>query len=73
MVDLRGACAALEAGVAAASEETAAWRARAAAAWRHAQRVKPHAHARYLYFSDMKHTKLSNPKLSKACIMGHGY
>lgn len=47
VVDLRGACAALEAGMTAASEETAAWRARAAAAWRHAQRLKPHAHSRH--------------------------
>ncbi|KAF9808741.1 hypothetical protein SFRURICE_016258 [Spodoptera frugiperda] len=47
VVDLRGACAALEAGVASASEEAAVWRARAAAAWRHAQRLRPHAHSRH--------------------------
>lgn len=47
VVDLRGACAALEAGVASASEEAAVWRARAAAAWRHAQRLRPHAHTRH--------------------------
>lgn len=47
VVDLRGACAALEAGVAAASEEATIWRARAAAAWRHAQRVRSHAHTRH--------------------------
>lgn len=46
VVDLRGACAALEAGVAAAGEETATWRARAAAAWRHAQRMRTNAQAR---------------------------
>ncbi|XP_072939137.1 kinesin-like protein costa [Epargyreus clarus] len=48
VVDLRGACAALEAGAAAAAEEAAAWRARAAAAWRHAQRSRPFTHARCL-------------------------
>ncbi|KAJ2950091.1 hypothetical protein O0L34_g11432 [Tuta absoluta] len=47
VVDLRGACAALEAGAAAAYEEAAAWRARAAAAWRHAQRSRAHAHTRH--------------------------
>ncbi|XP_045494592.1 kinesin-like protein costa [Colias croceus] len=41
VVDLRSACAALEAGAAAAAEEAATWRARAAAAWRHAQRSRP--------------------------------
>ncbi|CAH0750269.1 unnamed protein product [Diatraea saccharalis] len=46
VVDLRGACAALEAGVAAAADEAAAWRARAAAAWRHAQRLRPNNHGR---------------------------
>ncbi|XP_048480736.1 kinesin-like protein costa [Plutella xylostella] len=47
VVDLRGACAALEAAAAAAAGEAAAWRARAAAACRHAQRVKNAAHARH--------------------------
>ncbi|KAM3964247.1 LOW QUALITY PROTEIN: kinesin-like protein costa [Aphomia sociella] len=47
VVDLRGACTALEAGAAAAAEEAAAWRARAAAAWRHAQRARPHTQARH--------------------------
>ncbi|CAH4029276.1 kinesin-like protein costa [Pieris brassicae] len=41
VVDLRGACAALEASTSAALEEAATWRARAAAAWRHAQRSRP--------------------------------
>ncbi|XP_063822932.1 kinesin-like protein costa [Ostrinia nubilalis] len=49
VVDLRGACAALEAGVAAAADEAAAWRARAAAAWRHAQRMRPNAHTRHFH------------------------
>ncbi|XP_039751125.1 kinesin-like protein costa [Pararge aegeria] len=44
VVDLRGACAALEAGAAEAAEEAAAWRARAAAAWRHTQRARPLPH-----------------------------
>ncbi|XP_045769038.1 kinesin-like protein costa [Maniola jurtina] len=44
VVDLRGACAALEAGAAEAADEAAAWRARAAAAWRHAQRARPLPH-----------------------------
>ncbi|CAH0714468.1 unnamed protein product, partial [Brenthis ino] len=50
VVDLRGACAALEAGAAAAAEEAAAWRARAAAAWRHAHGAqrRPPAHYRCL-------------------------
>ncbi|XP_032514977.2 kinesin-like protein costa [Danaus plexippus] len=47
VVDLRGACAALEAGAAAASEEAAVWRSRAAAAWRHAHRYKPVQHTRF--------------------------
>ncbi|XP_061729930.1 kinesin-like protein costa [Cydia pomonella] len=46
VVDLRSACAALEAGAAAAAEDAAAWRARAAAAWRLAQRARHHAQAR---------------------------
>ncbi|CAK1540598.1 unnamed protein product [Leptosia nina] len=41
VVDLRSACAALEASAAAAADEAAIWRARAAAAWRHAQRSRP--------------------------------
>ncbi|CAF4952898.1 unnamed protein product [Pieris macdunnoughi] len=41
VVDLRGACAALEASASAAVEEATTWRARAAAAWRHAQRSRP--------------------------------
>ncbi|XP_034827148.1 kinesin-like protein costa [Maniola hyperantus] len=44
VVDLRSACAALEAGAAEAADEAAAWRARAAAAWRHAQRARPLPH-----------------------------
>ncbi|XP_049867778.1 kinesin-like protein costa [Pectinophora gossypiella] len=47
VVDLRGACAALEAGAAAAAEDAAAWRARAAAAWRYAQRSRANAHTRH--------------------------
>lgn len=47
VVDLRSACAALEAGANAAAEEASAWRARAAAAWRHAQKARAHAHTRY--------------------------
>lgn len=50
VVDLRGACAALEAGAAAAAAEAAEWRARAAAACRHAQRIKNTAHARYGFY-----------------------
>ncbi|KAL4716370.1 hypothetical protein ACJJTC_006732 [Scirpophaga incertulas] len=46
VVDLRSACAALEAGVSAAADEAAAWRSRAAAAWRHAQRPRQHHHTR---------------------------
>ncbi|XP_053612430.1 kinesin-like protein costa [Plodia interpunctella] len=42
VVDLRSACAALEAGAAAASDEAALWRARAAAVWRHRARHAPH-------------------------------
>ncbi|XP_041983182.1 kinesin-like protein costa [Aricia agestis] len=48
VVDLRGACAALEAGASAAAEEVATWRARAIAAWRHAQRQRPPTHHRCL-------------------------
>ncbi|KAJ0175463.1 hypothetical protein K1T71_008622 [Dendrolimus kikuchii] len=48
VVDLRGACAALEAGVAASAEEAAVWRARAAAAWRHAQKTRHHTNTRHI-------------------------
>ncbi|XP_068632385.1 kinesin-like protein costa [Battus philenor] len=48
VVDLRSACAALEAGAAAAAEEAAAWRARAAAAWRLAHKPRPQQHTRCL-------------------------
>ncbi|XP_026484487.1 kinesin-like protein costa [Vanessa tameamea] len=48
VVDLRGACAALEAGACAAAEEAGVWRARAVQAWRHAQRARPPAHHRCL-------------------------
>ncbi|XP_045447286.1 kinesin-like protein costa [Melitaea cinxia] len=47
VVDLRGACAALEAGAAAAADEATVWRARAAHAWRHAQRARPTTHHRF--------------------------
>ncbi|CAH2108413.1 unnamed protein product [Euphydryas editha] len=48
VVDLRSACAALEAGAAAAADEASAWRARAAHAWRLAQRARSFAHHRFL-------------------------
>ncbi|CAG4974281.1 unnamed protein product [Parnassius apollo] len=48
VVDLRSACAALEAGAAAAAAEASAWRARAAAAWRHAHKSRPPTHTRCL-------------------------
>lgn len=46
VVDLRGACVALEAAVAAAAEEADTWRTRAAAVWRHAQRMRTNNHSR---------------------------
>ncbi|GBP80066.1 Kinesin-like protein costa [Eumeta japonica] len=47
VVDLRRACATLEVGVEEAAEDAATWRARAAAAWRHAQRIRNSAQARH--------------------------
>ncbi|CAH2076633.1 unnamed protein product, partial [Iphiclides podalirius] len=59
VVDLRSACAALEAGAAAAAEEAAAWRSRAAAAWRHAHRPRPAPHTRCLDANNINERALS--------------
>ncbi|CAK1600881.1 unnamed protein product [Parnassius mnemosyne] len=59
VVDLRSACAALEAGAAAAAAEAAAWRARAAAAWRHAHKPRPPTHTRCLDTGYMHERALS--------------